>query len=94
LREVVFGVSDEAGIVEMMKALSTMLQAKGIEGLHKEIYEMLETIVREVLFRVRSCERVLEVIDAIGFVSKDKNEEYKVISLIWSVSDHLNMLAP
>ena len=50
-------------------------------------------IIKEVLFEVRSFKKLEELIDYVSFVSNDKSEEYKIVNLIWNVSDHVKMLA-
>lgn len=50
-------------------------------------------IIKEVLFQVKSFDKLKELIDYISFVSNDKSEEYKIVNLIWNVSDHVKMLA-
>jgi hypothetical protein len=73
--------------------LTVLLETRGIEEMHQEIYELLEMIIKETLFRVSSIQKLMQIIDFMSFMSKDKGEEYKIVNLLWSISDHLKTLA-
>jgi hypothetical protein len=42
---------------------------------------------------VKSPDKLISIIESVIFISKDKNEEYKTVSLVWNIADHLKALA-
>lgn len=58
-----------------------------------QIHELQEMLVKESIFRVAAQDRLISIIDSIVFISTDKNEEYRTVSLVWNVFDHLKALA-
>lgn len=42
---------------------------------------------------MKSSENLIFVIDSLSGLNEAKNEEYKTVNLLWSISDHLKLLA-
>jgi hypothetical protein len=60
--------------------------------LFEEIYELQEMIIKESLFKIKSIEKIISVIDSITILNNDKNEEYKIVNLFWSIFDHMKLI--
>ena len=69
------------------------METKGSKQLHNEVYELEEMLIKEVLFRVKSSENIVFVIDSLSTLNEDQNEQYKTVNLLWAISDHLKALA-
>lgn len=85
-------MSEEEAIEEMFRFLLVILQSTESESFHQDLYEFLEMVIKESLFKVKSFDRLINIIDYISFISKDKSEQYKVVNLMWDISDHLKKL--
>ncbi len=50
-------------------------------------------LIKEVLFKVKCTDNIVFVIDSLSALNEAKNEEYNTVNLLWSISDHLKVLA-
>lgn len=41
---------------------------------------------------MKSHEKIVSIIESLFFISKDTNEEYMTVSLLWNISDHIKAL--
>lgn len=86
-------IKDEEALMRMFGVIETIHGSRHASKLSKSLYELVETMIKDALFRIREEENISRIIGQMGFLSSDKNEEYRTAQLLWTISDHLKTLS-
>jgi hypothetical protein len=92
IKQLLVRLTSESAIVEVFAIIKIILESHE-PACQQDIYELQEMLIKESIFQVKSPQRLVAIIDCVVFISKDKNEEYKTVSLVWNIADHLKALA-
>ena len=57
------------------------------------LHELQEILIKECLFRIVDLKYLKMILEGLQAKFSEKNEEYRLINLVWSIADHLKSLA-
>ena len=58
------------------------------------LHDLQEILIKECLFRVVEVKYLRMILEGLQAKFSEKNEEYRLINLIWSIADHLRQITP
>lgn len=80
--------------METLKIINILCESKldGKSATNKEVirqvHELQEILIQDCIHRITDVKYLKALVDGLQTKSSHKNEEYRLINLIWSVADY------
>lgn len=58
------------------------------------IHELQEILIKDCLFRITEIKYLRLIVDGMQIKVSEKNEEYRLINLLWSTADYFRKITP